>query len=316
MDGLDPLRPVGGQVLLREEPAVGPREGEQVARDRAAVEGLPALAADRLVRAGQGRVLEDLALARGAAVDQEGAGEARLVLEEPGAAGPVPGDDLRHRLALARGARGGGQELGHRETAEPAVQLEPRVHRSRHRPRPGRVRWDGAVGVRADLVRGQRAGRPARAVEAVEASRLRVPHEREKVAADPAGDRLQEAEGRVHRDRRVHRAAAALEDVHADLGRERVRGGHHAVSRVDHGAGGEGLAFHAVAGQAADGPGEEQERGQDATHVTPRRSPPASRPRSRRPPTRSCRRSRWRGRGSRGGAGGWSRRWSDTRPRI
>ena len=59
-------------------------------------------------------------------------------------------------------------------------------------------------------------------------ARLRVPHDREQVAAEPVRGRLHQAEARVDGDRGVHRAAARLQHVDAGL-RRRAAAQHHAV---------------------------------------------------------------------------------------
>ena len=126
------------------------------------------------------------------------------------------------------------------------MQLGPAVHRPRHRPRVGARGGNVPVGIGGNLVRGERGGSPAGAVQAVEAAGLRVPDDGEQVAADAARHRLHQSEGGVDRDGGVGGAASFLQHVHADLDRERVGGGHHPVTGEDDGPGGEGAPLGPV----------------------------------------------------------------------
>ena len=76
--------------------------------------------------------------------------------------------------------------------------------------------------------------------------RLRVPHDREEVAAEAAAGGLHEAERGVGGDGSVDRGAAGLQHIEADLRSERVTGGDHAVLREDGRAGGERAAGDAI----------------------------------------------------------------------
>jgi len=75
---------------------------------------------------------------------------------------------------------------------------------------------------------------------------LGVPDDGEEVAAEAVARGLHETEGGVGGDGGVDGGAAGFENIEADLGRERVAGGDHAV-RGDHlGAGGAGAAVDPI----------------------------------------------------------------------
>ena len=76
-NGLHPLRPVGGQVLVGQEPTGLLHEGVDGAGDLTLVESVPAVGGQGLEGAGKGRVLPDLSLLRGLSVLEEGLGEPR-----------------------------------------------------------------------------------------------------------------------------------------------------------------------------------------------------------------------------------------------
>ena len=73
--------------------------------------------------------------------------------------------------------------------------------------------------------RRQAGRRPAAGVEPVQRVRSRFVDDREQIAADAVDLRLDEAHDRVGRDGGVDRVAAALEDLHAGLRRQRLAGG-------------------------------------------------------------------------------------------
>src|SRR6185312_361703 len=84
-------------------------------------------------------------------------------------------------------------------------------------------------------------------VVAIELVRLRIPHDRERVAADAVQHRLCQSEHRVRGDRRVHRAAALLQDFDGGERGQRLFGRRHAVLRQHRRARGPGRSRVAVA---------------------------------------------------------------------
>lgn len=63
--------------------------------------------------------------------------------------------------------------------------------------------------------------------------RFRIVHDGEKIAAGTAVDGLHQAERNVGGDGRIHRGAAGLEYVQANLRGERMTGANHPVLRDD-----------------------------------------------------------------------------------
>ena len=120
------------------------------------------------------------------------------------------------------------------------MQLEPAIDAPGTDTGSGPVRRNGRrvqlLELRAQLLERQRLRRAAAAIEAVELLRLRVPDDGEQVAAHAVADGLHEPERGIGGDRRVHRRAAALEDVERHLAHERMAGGRHAVRGDDFGA--------------------------------------------------------------------------------
>ena len=81
-----------------------------------------------------------------------------------------------------------------------------------------------------------------------------VVHDHRHVAAGAVEMRLDHLQRERRRERRVERVAAALQDAHADRGRDPVRGGHDAERAVDLGPGGERVRsdeIHAAPGLEA-----------------------------------------------------------------
>jgi hypothetical protein len=95
---------------------------------------------------------------------------------------------------------------------------------------------------------------------------LRIPHDREQVAADAVAGRFHQPECCVGGDRRVDGAAAVAHHLQRDLRRQRVRGRGNRVRGVDLAAGGEGGAGDAVSGGG-------EKAGRDERHAE-KRFPP------------------------------------------
>jgi hypothetical protein len=105
-------------------------------------------------------------------------------------------------------------------------------------------------------------------VEAVQGEALRVPHHGKEIATETTRRRLHECERRVDGDRCVDCAAALLEHIDADLHRERMGGGDHAVARHGHRAGGEGASLGSVRSPQQCGRGDGCEDAGDPHHWT------------------------------------------------
>ena len=200
---------------------------------------------DRLVGGGEPRIPERLPHARRPAVRQVGGGGVGPLRQGEGGACPLPLDDLAHRKAVARIGDGRGEDFGQLHRSEALEQLVPGVDRAGHGPRERAVPRHSLVSLpdqrfATDLVR-----RAAGPVQAVQTLGLGVPDEGEQVSADAVHVRLHQPQHGVDGDRGVDGVPARLQDVDADLRRERLARRHHPV-RGDH--------LRAAAVRAAGGP--------------------------------------------------------------
>src|ERR1044072_3342665 len=105
---------------------------------------------------------------------------------------PVARDDRRQRKAVLGKMNRRREVAREGQLAELLVELGPAVHDAGHAPRVGRVERDRAVLLGRDLLRLEPERRAAAGVESVELLRLRIPHDREHVAADAVGRGLHE----------------------------------------------------------------------------------------------------------------------------
>ena len=143
------------------------------------------------------------------------------------------GDDVGHRKAVRRVEDRRGQQVGHRQRAEPRAQRVPagdgarHGHRvdagARHRARPFDRSSAGVSPVGAQPP----AFRPKSFFV------LRLVDDREQVAADAVHLGLDEAHHGVGGNRGVDGVAAALEDLHAGARGQRLAGRDDAVTRRD-----------------------------------------------------------------------------------
>ena len=195
---------------------------------------------------------------------------------------PVVRDQFGQRKAFARVLDRRREIVLHRQLAEAIVQREPAVDRTGHVHRQRTERRNRLVIVILKPFQRERFRRAARTVVAVQLLRLRIPDDREQVAADAVRDRLHQAERRIRGDRRIDRGAAFLQHVETDLGRQRMRSRDHAVRRNDFRTRREWLAGNAVASVrcASDEGGEHTQC--DAIHADfPKQSPASIRRGSR-----------------------------------
>ena len=230
--GFHPLGPVGGQIGARHPAADALEVPLDPLRDLAFIERAPAALGDQAIGAAQLRVPEHLTLARRLAVW----GPQRLEVVDllnPGAWSREIAvrdahierrllDDRRPRLTVAD--RGLEQVLP-RQFSVALVQAPPRIDGPRHADRRGSMRRDpsllgpGALGVQR-----QRLRAAARAIQAHDFPGLRIPQQGERIAANPAGDRLAKAQHRIGRNRRIHRRAPGFQHLDGGQRGQRVRG--------------------------------------------------------------------------------------------
>src|SRR4051812_49212440 len=173
--------------------------------------------------------------------DQEGRARLRVLGQQLDGMGPETRGDLHHRKAVLRVPDRRRQIGRERQLSEPLVERRPARHRSRNR--------DGVHATIRQLTRDSLAPeeldrhsgrRPPAGVHSVQAVFFRDVDDREEIAADPVGGRLHQALRRVRGDRRVHGAAASLQDLHRRLRGEGLAGRRDAVLRRGHRAAGNG----------------------------------------------------------------------------
>ncbi|GBF31119.1 hypothetical protein MnTg04_01073 [bacterium MnTg04] len=121
------------------------------------------------------------------------------------------------------------------------MHLEPAIDRARHTDRQRPARRDRLVAVVDEPFAGQGARRAAAGIQAIQFFRFGVPDNREQIAADAVTGRFHQAERGVRRDGGVDRVAAGLENIDRYLGRQRLTGRRHAMSRDDLGAAGKSV---------------------------------------------------------------------------
>ena len=237
--GLDPFAAVIGKVRAREGAALRLQIIDHAIGQCAVVEGVAAVAPDRLERVGKVRIGEYFAYLGCRPIgepDLAGIAEVEFVLARrigPERARQIHADDRCDRMAFAGIAHGRGEVVGHAALAEAFVHGEPRIDRSGHRDRQRTIGWQrlGAVELLEQLIERLVRGRAPRSVDAVQFARRGIVDDGEQVAADAVPGRLHQAQRGIGGNRRVHRIAAILEHVERDLRRERMRGRGHAMLR-------------------------------------------------------------------------------------
>ncbi len=225
-------RTVGGQVRGRER--AGPRLGAGARDDRLGdrrfEQGARPARGDVAQRSGVGGVAQRLARLHGAAVglaeQRPGIRQRRLGKAAAGEAGEPPG----HWEAVLGRACHVLEQLRPREA--PVLLVGEPEHGDRTRHAGGPAAGDGlrvgqglTLGVEEHAGRGARRRRLAPVVGG-DAAGLRVVVQQEGAPADARTLWLDQTEGSLHRDRRVHGAAATTQHREPGLYGDRVRGGH------------------------------------------------------------------------------------------
>jgi hypothetical protein len=127
----------------------------------------------------------------------------------------------------------GFQERGQGQLSVPPVGLKPAVHGPGYGH--GQRAPDGH-GTHSRLLVGGDGGGVGGTPAGVEKSQVflrRIVHEPEGVSADPAHVGVDHVEDGIGGDGRIHRRSPLLQNVHARLGSEIMRRGHHAVGGHD-----------------------------------------------------------------------------------
>ena len=230
-DGRGVVAGGGGEVLLGVRAPRRAQRGRDVGRHLALVEARAAALDHAAQHLRLARGAEDLAGARGGAVEEVGlaGGALQPALGER----PVEGRARRHGHAALGVADRGGQHGAEPEPPPVGRQPAEGVHRAGDRDGGGLVHRDRRVAGRAQPFGVEPRGRAARAVERHHLLLARGLDQREGVAADPRHLRLADPQQDGGADRRVGRVAAPLQQVDRGAGRERVRGGAHPLDRVD-----------------------------------------------------------------------------------
>ena len=206
LDRRHPFRLVAGEVLHRQRAAVLLRMLHHRFRQLAAIEGIAVSFRD----AGKGlcslREHELLGDLRRATVRHEGLRKARLLFQDRYRCCPLVLHDRRHHVAARRQFDRRLQQVDERQLAEALRQLDPAGDHPGHRHRVPAALRDLAVVFPCEILRGPRGRRVTGSVEAVQ---LRaVPQDRERIAAEAAGNRFDDSEGSGCGDGGIDRVAA------------------------------------------------------------------------------------------------------------
>ena len=219
-DRAAPVVAMSGEVVLGQRRAMLPREGGDLAGERAAIEGFAARLGDQAQALCHIGRAEDLAGERCPAARHEMRGEAGLLLQRVGATPPELADD-RGDVEAARGVVDRRLEQGlEGQLAEALRQLGPGRDGARH--------GDALPAtLRHAALSGEALGRPgsrraARGVEPVQL--LAVPEDAEGIGAETVAGRLDHRQGDRGGERRIERITALAQHREAGLGRQRMRG--------------------------------------------------------------------------------------------
>ena len=213
---VDPETAVRGKVRIAQIAANPPEIGIHGPGDFTFVEGIASPAGNHAQRIGEIRIFEHFPGLRRAIGEPGGPGVGELNDHLPPSfkgrqvALKIMGDHGCDRMAFAGIGYGGCQNVAHRHLSELAMQLKPAVDSARDRDRQGTERRDG--GAVAELFAQFGIGGAhrtfSRGVEAMELLRLRIPDNREQIAANPVACRLHQAQRGIGSDRRIDRIAA------------------------------------------------------------------------------------------------------------
>ena len=246
--GRNPFGAVVREVLVAQQSALLRHESVDGFCDLAFIEHIAATFGDHLVGLRQPGVFEYLALFRRIAGRHVGCRETRVLLDMAPVASHVVGDHFGHRESVPRIPDCRGEDIGHRKTPIPVVQLVPAVNRARYANRQRPKRRNGIHAVFPKIFDGHRSRRASRRVEPGELLLLRIPDDGKQVATNTATGRFHQSECRVRCDSSVHGRAACLENIEGHLRCERLTSCRHTV-RGDHlGAGCMGQPRNTIVG--------------------------------------------------------------------
>ena len=217
----------GREVVERVDAAHRAERRHHVLGHLALVEAGPPLRGDAAQDLRLAGSAEDLPRARRLAVEQEI--PARRALERVDREAPVEGHARRDGNALLRVADRGRQRVGQADPPPVLRQAAEGVDGAGDRHGLGAADGNGGQTAAAHLCRGQRGGRPARAVERDDPVLARRLEQNEAVAPDAGHLRLADAEQDGRADGGVHGVPAVLEKPDRRRGGERMRRGAHPV---------------------------------------------------------------------------------------
>jgi len=223
-DRLDPLGRMVGEILQVEKPVALPAGGDDLFRDRTAIKRVATPLGDQPIVRGQLGILEHLADFGWLPLGTIGGGHARV------AAGTWPAavDDLADRESFFRVFDGRRQKLRQSHRPESLPQLIPTIDAAGNGPRVNAAESADSALAQGPASHGVRTA--AAGVKSVKFFGLGVPVNAEEVASQAARARFHEAEHRIGGDGRIGRGSAFLEDVEANLGCQRLRAAHDAMS--------------------------------------------------------------------------------------
>ena len=228
------------KIDLAQKPAVLLHETVDLARDLAFVERIAAFLADQSQSCREARILEDVAFRRCAPFAIECVRLHKCTGEpfiNARTERPVVRDQLGDRETLFGITNCRGEIVTQFQFSEFLVQFSPGIYRSRHGDRQHAGRRNGLAmqlcQLRFHLIVTQTQWRTSAPVDSIKFVFLRAVNDCEQIAANAVGDWFHQTERCVRGDRRIHSAAATLQNVEADLRGSRHASANHSMSRQD-----------------------------------------------------------------------------------
>ena len=212
------------EILARVQAAFGPQPAHDVIGDPAAIEGIGAIARDRLHGLGEGGEGDAVAGARRLALGQQDGARGGIGAQPVDIAAPIGGDLRSDREAFGGERDGGLQQPVDAELAVIVGEAAPCLDCARHRHRMHAVGRDLADAAIQEPLDAGGGGRAAGAVIGDDLVAALGRDQHEAIAADAGHRRLDDAERRGGGDRGVDRVAAGAQDVDGDQGGEGMGG--------------------------------------------------------------------------------------------
>ncbi len=199
------------EILARVQAALGAQAAHDVVGDPAAIEGIGAVARDRLHGLGEGGEGDAVAGARRLALGQQDGARGRIGAQPVDVAAPIGGDPGRDREALGGERDRGLQQPVDAELAVIVGEAAPRLDRARHRHRMHAVGRDLADAAIQEPLGAGGGGRAAGAVIGDDLVAALGRDQHEAIAADAGHGGLDHAERGSGGDGGIDRVAAGAQ---------------------------------------------------------------------------------------------------------